>query len=39
MVNIEKIANDLARLMKGAQDHDAGNFAHFFADEKAEGRS
>lgn len=32
-VDIEKTATELARLMKGAQDYDAGNFAHFFADE------
>lgn len=30
---IEKIAAELARLMKGANDTDAGNFAHFFDDE------
>lgn len=32
-INIEKTAIELARLMKGAQDNDAGNFAHYFADE------
>ncbi|MDX3973255.1 hypothetical protein [Shinella sp.] len=32
MVNIEKIATELARLMKGANDDDAGNFAHYFDD-------
>ena len=31
-MNIEKIANELARLMKGANDDDAGNFAHYFDD-------
>jgi len=31
-INIEKIANELARLMKGANDDDAGNFAHYFDD-------
>lgn len=30
--NIEKIATELARLMKGANDDDAGNFAHYFDD-------
>lgn len=32
-MNIEKIATELARLMKGANDFDAGNFAHFFDDD------
>lgn len=32
-MNIEKIANELARLMKGANDFDAGDFAHFFPDD------
>lgn len=32
-MDIEKIANELARLMKGARDDDAGNFAHYFAPE------
>lgn len=32
-VNIEKIALELAVLMKGARDDDAGNFAHYFNDE------
>ena len=32
-VNIEKIALELATLMKGAEDFDAGNFAHYFDDE------
>ena len=27
---IEKYANQLARLMKGANDYDGGDFAHFF---------
>lgn len=31
-INIEKIATELARLMKGANDDDAGNFAHYFDD-------
>jgi hypothetical protein len=31
-MNIEKIAHQLARLMKGANDDDAGNFAHYFDD-------
>lgn len=31
-MNIEKIATELARLMKGANDDDAGNFAHYFDD-------
>lgn len=30
---IEKIAQELARLMKGANDDDAGNFTHYVADE------
>ena len=29
---IEAIAQELARLMKSANDFDAGNFAHFFDD-------
>jgi hypothetical protein len=32
-IDIEKTALELARLMKGAEDDDAGNFAHYFADE------
>lgn len=32
-MDIEKIAQELARLMKGANDDDAGNFAHYFDDE------
>lgn len=32
-MDIEKIANELVRLMKGANDDDAGNFAHYFDDE------
>lgn len=31
-MNFEKIATELARLMKGANDDDAGNFAHYFDD-------
>lgn len=31
-VDIEKIATELACLMKGANDDDAGNFAHYFDD-------
>lgn len=31
-INIEEIALELATLMKGAQDDDAGNFAHYFDD-------
>ena len=33
VIDIETIANELARLMKGAQDDDAGNLAHYCADE------